>query len=101
MEAPVRNVWRPKEENKIALAKQMNINPAKIPEEDEEFKNVWPDNYYDDYDFEHKRNMIQHGTFESRIQNYHEQELAEAMAQIANYTAEAEIQPEVVDDGMR
>jgi len=66
------------------LAKQKNIDPANIPEDDEEFKNVWPDDYYDDYDFEHKRNMIQHGTFEGKIQKYHEQELAEAQAETAS-----------------
>jgi hypothetical protein len=78
--------WRPKVEGKVALAKLKGIDPNKIPADDDEFKYAWPDSYYDDYDFEHKRSMIQHGTFESKIQNYHQQELAEAIAQLTNYT---------------
>lgn len=51
-------------------------------DDDPEFKYLWADDYYDDYNFEYKKNMIEHGTFESKIQNYHEAEFAEALAKL-------------------
>lgn len=70
--------WRPNEDSELALAKQKGIPEQRIPENDPEFEFVWPDDYYDDYDFEHVRNQIQHGNWEAKTQNYHATQLKRA-----------------------
>jgi len=87
-----RPTWRPKQNGKLLLAKQKGLQIEslnEIPADDPEFIYSWPDDYYDSYDFEHRKNMLQHGTFEARIQNYYKAELAEALANLNSTAAES------------
>lgn len=51
----LRPKWRPAVSSKLLLEQEKGLKKIPTDDEDPEFKYLWPDDYYDDYNFESKK----------------------------------------------